>query len=376
MPQQQKDLYKILGVDKTASAEEIKKAYHKLARKYHPDINKDPGAEEKFNDINGAYEILGNEEKRAQYDRFGTVDGQGGFDFSSFYQQQSGYDPFSEIFNMFTGGGFGTSQQSQSFRNQPIQGQDVYKRMNIDFMEAVDGTTRTVTVDVDEPCDHCHGTGAEHPDDVQTCSRCHGSGRVTEVVNTPFGRFQQTEVCPECRGTGQTIKEKCHECRGKGYEHVTKKLDVKIPQGIQSGQQIRLVGKGERGLNGGPNGDLYIEINVGEHPVFKRTGQDIRVQVPISALDATLGTTLNVPTVHGDVELEIPAGTQPGQQFRLKGKGVPYGMGAGDEFVDIKVEIPKRISEKDRDLYEQLRTSAEAKADSPFERFKKFFSGK
>ncbi len=375
MPQQ-KDPYEILGVERSASAEEIKKAYHKLARKYHPDINKEPDAEEKFKDINAAYEILGNEERRAQYDRFGmTGDQAGGFDFSSFFNQSgAGYDPFGDLFNMFTGGGFG--QSSQSYRNRPTKGQDEYQRMNIDFMDAINGTTRTVTLDVDEPCEHCHGTGAESESDIHTCSRCRGTGRATEVFNTPFGQVQQATVCPECGGTGQVIDEKCHVCHGSGYTHSRKKLDIKIPQGIQSGQQIRLQGKGDPGMNGGPNGDLYIEIVVGDHPYFKREGQDIYVRVPISAIDATLGTTLNVPTVHGDVELDIPAGTQPGQRFRLKGQGVPYGKGTGDQYVNVDVEIPKKVSEKDRELYEQLRDNAQAKADSPFERFKKFFSGK
>lgn len=377
MPQQTKDPYTILGVSKNASAEDIKKAYHKLARQYHPDINKDPGAENKFKEINAAYEILGNEEKRAQYDRYGfTGDGQNGFDFSSFFQGQSGFDPFGDIFNMFTGGGY--SRQTYS-ANRPIQGEDLYQRMHIDFMDAVHGTSKTVSIDVDEPCSHCHGSGAESPEDIEVCSQCHGTGRVTQIFNTAFGRMQQQSVCPNCSGTGQTIRHKCHECHGSGYTHKDQKFDVKIPQGIRSGQQIRLAGKGEPGRNGGPNGDLYIEVVVGDHPVFKRDGQDIYVEVPISAIDATLGCTLSVPTVDGDAELNIPAGTQPGQRFRLKGKGVPYGnnRGAGDQYVDIRVEIPKKVSERDRGLYEQLRNNPEAaKADSPFERFKNFFSGK
>lgn len=378
MPQQSKDLYEILGVPRNASAEEIKKAYHKLARQYHPDINKSPDAEDKLKEINAAYEILGNEEKRAQYDRFGfTGDGANSFDFSSFFQEQSGYDPFGDIFNMFTGGGYsGYGNRQSASANRPSRGQDLYQRMNIDFMDAVNGTTKTVEIGVDEPCEHCKGTGAESKEDIHTCARCHGTGRVTEVFNTFLGRMQQQTVCPDCGGTGQTIDRACHECHGSGYIHKDKKLDIKIPQGIRSGQQIRLAGKGERGRNGGPNGDLYIEVVVGEHPVFKREGQDIYIEVPISAIDATLGTTLKVPTVHGDVELNIPGGTQPGARFQLRNQGVPYGKKTGDEFVDIKVEIPKKVSDKDRELYEQLRDNDAAKADSPFERFKNFFTGK
>lgn len=374
MPQQPKDLYEILGVERDATQDEIKKAYRKLARQYHPDVNKDPGAEDKFKEINGAYEILGNEEKRKQYDRFGTTDGTaGGFDFSSIFGDQG--DPFSDLFNMFTGGG--TTYNQANYRSAPHRGEDQYQRMTIEFMEAIEGTTRTIRLDLDEPCDHCHGSGAETKEDLQTCPRCHGRGYVVEVTNSLFGQVQRQTVCPECGGTGQTIKNKCHECHGTGFHHVRKELEIKIPQGIQSGQRIRLAGKGGAGMNGGPNGDLYIEILVKEHPVFKREGQDIYIEVPISAVDATLGTSLKVPTVHGDVDLSIPGGTQPGQRFRLKGQGVPYGKANGDQYVDVKIEIPKKVSDKERELYEQLRDhSNRAEEDTPFERFKKFFSGK
>lgn len=378
MAQKKKDLYDVLGVSSNASADEIKKAYHKLARQYHPDINKEPGAEDKFKEINSAYEILGDEEKKAQYDRFGVTDdlgGAGGFDFNSFFQNQSGFDPFADIFNMFTGGGYTTQQDSRAY-NRPMQGADLYQRMNLDFLEAVKGTTKTINLDVEVPCDHCHGTGAESPNDIHECSTCRGTGRVTQVTNTPFGRLQQQTTCPTCHGTGQVISEKCHTCHGEGYHKERKQVDVKIPAGIQSGQQIRLAGKGERGRNGGPNGDVYIEINVADHPIFQRQGQDIFVEVPISAVDATLGKTVQVPTIHGETELNIPGGTQPGQSFRLKGQGVPYGRGIGDEYVEVKVEIPKKVSEKDRELYEQLREQSESKSETPFERFKNFFTGK
>lgn len=369
---QPKDLYEILGVSRDASQEEIKKAYRKLARKYHPDVNKEPDAEEKFKEINGAYEVLGNEEKRRQYDRFGTTDGQaGGFDFSSFFDQG---DPFGDLFNMFTGG---STYSQANYRTAPRRGEDQYQRMTIEFMEAIEGTTRTIRLDIDEPCDHCHGSGAESKDDLQTCSRCNGRGYVVEVTNSLFGQVQRQTTCPECHGTGQTIKNKCHACNGSGFHHVRKELEIKIPQGIMSGQRIRLAGKGGSGMNGGPIGDLYIEIFVKEHPVFKRDGQDIYIEVPISAIDATLGKSLKVPTVHGDVDLNIPGGTQPGQRFRLKGQGVPYGKASGDQYVDVKVEIPKKVTDAERELYEQIRDHrAKTEEDGPFEKFKKFFSGK
>ena len=382
MAQSKKDLYAVLGVSKDASAEDIKKAYHKLARQYHPDINKEPGAEDKFKEINSAYEILGDEQRRAQYDRFGITDdmeGAGGFDFSSFFQNQSGFDPFSDLFNMFTNGGYGNAygnSQSQRTYTGPIRGEDLYQRMDLEFLEAVKGTTKTITVDVEEPCEHCHGSGAESPSDIKQCSTCHGAGRVSQVINTPFGRLQQQTTCPTCHGTGQVVEKKCHECHGEGYHTERHQIDVKIPAGVQTGQQVRLAGKGGRGSNGGQNGDLYIELNVADHPIFQRQGADIFVEVPISSLDATLGCTIQVPTIHGESELNIPSGTQPGQSFRLKGQGIPYGRGNGDEYVDIKVEIPKKLNEKDRELYEQLRNQEATKAESPFERFKNFFTGK
>jgi molecular chaperone DnaJ len=244
-------------------------------------------------------------------------------------------------------------------------------QMRIDFMDAIFGKTETITLEVDEQCKHCNGTGAETPSDVTTCPTCHGTGYVMTQQRSPFGVIQQQSVCPDCRGTGKKITRTCHQCNGRGYEHRRVKLDVKIPQGIQSGQQIRIAGKGERGVNGGPNGDLYIEITVKPHSTFTRQGDDIYISVPVSAIDATIGTTIQVPTVYGDVELKIPEGTQPNTKFRLKGKGVKNRRGyQGDEYVEVQVEIPKRVSKKDRELYEKLRNS---QSDSPFERFKNAF---
>ena len=252
MAENKRDYYEVLGVEKGASADRIKKAYRKMAMKYHPDVNKEPGAEDKFKEINEAYEVLSDEQKRANYDRFGFA----------------GVDP------SFGGGsGFGGfSQQSRRQSRRPRQGADHYMEMRINFMDAVFGKTETITLDVDETCRHCHGTGAESPDDVEVCAKCHGTGTIMEQVQTPFGTIQQQVVCDECRGEGEKIKVKCHECHGSGYEHRKVKLDIKIPEGISTGQQIRIPGKGGAGEHGGPNGDLYIEIIVKPDPLFQRQG--------------------------------------------------------------------------------------------------------
>lgn len=374
MAENKRDYYEVLGVDRTSSTEQIKKAYRKLAMKYHPDVNKEPGAEDRFKEINEAYEVLSDETKRKNYDMYGfagvdsSFGGAGGFNAGGF----GGFDDLGDIFSSFFGGGFASSSRGYRQANQPRQGSDRYMEMRINFMDAVFGKTESISLDVDEPCKHCHGTGAESKEDIEVCSECHGTGTVMEQINTPFGRIQQQKVCGKCHGTGETIKEKCHVCHGKGYEHKKVKLDIKIPEGISTGQQIRIPGKGNVGENGGPNGDLYIEIIVNPDPVFTRQGNDIHVTVPISAIDATIGVTLEVPTVHGKVELKIPEGTQPDQVFRLKGKGVKSNRGQGDELVKVKVQIPKKVSKKERELYEQIRSGKHA---SVFDKIKDAFDG-
>ena len=367
-----KDLYEILRVSRNATQEEIKKSYHKLCREYHPDVCKDPDAEDKIKEINAAYEVLGDENKRAAYDRFGTTDGTfntGGFGFGS----MGGYSPFEDIINQM----FGGAAQSSSYRTgQPTRGEDLFKTITIDFLDAVHGTTVPIDFDVEETCPHCHGTRAEHPEDVHTCQTCKGNGYVTRVYNSLLGQMREQVVCPDCQGTGKTVSEKCHTCKGTGYRSVHKTVEAKIPRGIQSGRRIRLYGIGEPGRNGGQNGDVIVTVNVKEHPVFTREGNDILINVPISAVDATLGTTLTVPTVDGEETIVIRPGTQPGQAYSLKGKGVKTDFGTGSEIVTINVEIPKKVSERERELYEELRNNASSKPDSPFDRFKNFFSGK
>lgn len=369
---EKRDYYEVLGVSKTATPDEIKKAYRKLAMKYHPDVNKDPGAEDKFKEINEAYEVLSDEQKRQTYDQFGHAGMDGAFGQGGFQGGFTDFGDLGDIFGSFFGGGsgFGGFGGGRRASNSPRPGNDRYMQMRINFMDSIFGKTETITLEFDETCSHCHGSGAENPSDVQTCSTCHGSGYVMSQQRTPFGVIQQQAVCPECHGTGKKVTKACHACHGKGYEHKRKKIDIKIPAGIQSGQQVRIPGKGERGTNGGPNGDLYIEIKVNPHETFTRNGNDIYIKIPISSIDATIGCTIQVPTVYGDVDLKIPEGTQPNTKFRLKGKGVEARNGQGDEYVEVTVEIPKKLTKKERELYEQLR---HGQCESPFERFKKAF---
>lgn len=364
---QKKDYYEVLGVSESATDDEIKRAYRKLAKKYHPDVNKDPGAEDSFKEVQEAYEVLSDSSKRANYDRFGhsAFDQNGGFGAGGF----SG--GFEDIFSSFFGGGFGGGGSSFN-QNAPRKGQDRFMSMKIDFMEAIFGVEKTVTLNVDEECNSCHGSGAFSKSDVKTCSRCNGSGQVVQQERTPFGVFQTQGTCPDCHGTGKQITKHCQECKGAGYINKRVNVDIKVPEGIFSGQQLRVSGKGERGINGGPNGDLLIEIIVGTHKHFRREGNNIHISVPLSIIDATLGTEIDVPTVHGDVKLSIPAGTQPNTKFRLREKGskdLRTGR-YGDQYVEVKLEVPTKLSKSEREIFEKLK---ETKGDSVFERFKKAF---
>ena len=373
-----RDYYEVLGLSKGASEDDIKKAYRKLAKKYHPDINKAADAEEKFKEINEAYEVLSDPQKKATYDQFGHagMDGfQGGFG-SGFGGMNM--DDLGDIFSSFMGGMGGFSgfdfggRSSSSRRNGPIKGDNRYMSMDIEFLDAVHGVDKLVNLTVDKMCTSCDGTGAASKSDIDTCPTCRGSGRVTRQSRTAFGIFQQQSICPDCKGTGKRIKKICPHCNGQGYNTTKEQVEVSIPAGINTGQQVRLQGYGERGENGGPNGDLYIEIRVKPHRYFTREGSNIHVSVPISSVDATLGTTVDVPTAYGDVELKIPAGTQPGQQLRLKGYGIKNlrTNNVGDQYVKVDIEIPKKLTKEEKDLYEKL---ANRKKESVFDRFKKNF---
>lgn len=370
-----RDYYEVLGVDKSASEDEIKKAYRKLAKKYHPDVNKAKDAEEKFKEVNEAYEVLSNPQKKQIYDNYGHagLEGNMGSGFDGFTSGFSGdFSGLDDIFENIMGG-FGFRSRSGSRSSGPIKGENRYLQMSIEFLEAVKGVKKVVTVSVDRKCEKCDGTGARSKSDIETCQTCHGSGKVTRQQRTAFGIMQSVVDCPECHGTGKHIKNRCLECGGSGYINKNEKVEVNIPSGISSGQQVRVQGYGEKGVNGGPNGDLYIEIIVKPHKYFKREENDIYIEVPISAIDATLGCKIDVPTCNGDVTLTIPAGSQPGQKLRIKGYGVKSlrsGL-VGDQYVILKVEIPTKLSREEKELYKRLQDSAGK--SSVFDRFKQSF---
>ncbi len=372
---QQRDLYEVLGLSKSASDDEIKKAYRKLAKQYHPDMNKEKGAEDKFKEVQHAYDVLSDAEKRQLYDQYGHAGidpqaqgGAGGFGgFGGF--GADGVD-LGDIFGSFFGGGR-SRQQSRG----PRKGDDVMQSFDVEFMDAVHGTKTEIKVSHDELCSHCKGSGAQNPSDVHTCSRCNGRGVVDAVQNTILGQIRTQTTCPSCAGKGKTVTNRCATCNGEGYTHVTSRVELNIPAGINSGQQLRVPGKGERGANGGPNGDLYIEIRVRPHKEFKRQGNDIHLTIPISFIDATLGTTVDVPTVQGDISLTIPEGTQPQTVLRLREKGVKDVRSGvlGDQYVHVDVKTPSKLSKDERDLYNKLRDLEKKNSEGFFAKFKKAF---
>ena len=347
--------YDILGVKKDASEKEINRAYRKLAAKYHPDINHEPGAEEKFKKINEAHEVLSDPQKRAQYDQFGSAgpnagagQGFGGFGGQQGYGDFTGGD-FGDIFSQFFGGG----GRRQADPTAPRQGRDLQYSITLDFMDAVFGKTTTIKYERDAQCDVCKGSGAKPGKSPETCSRCHGSGVILTVRRTPLGNIKTQTTCPECNGTGKIIKpeDQCTKCHGSGHIHERHELEVKVPAGIDDGQQMRLEHQGDAGENGGPYGDLYIVFRVTPSREFRRDGSTIYVDQDISFAQAALGDEVKVKTVHGDVNLKIPAGTQSETNFRLRGKGVPHlnGNGNGDEHVTVHVHTPKSLNKRQKE---------------------------
>lgn len=372
-----RDYYEVLGVNKNASEAEIHKAYRTLAKKYHPDMNKAADAADKFKEINEAHEVLSDSQKRAAYDQYGFAgidpqQGFGGFDGFSNFSSASGFG-FEDIFDSFFGGG--ARGYNSSRRSGPRKGADRLMTLRIDFMDAINGLTETLNLDVEEQCPECLGSGARSKDDIKVCNTCHGSGRVIRQQQTMFGMMQTETACPDCQGTGKKIEHSCHRCKGKGYVKKKVEVEVNIPAGIQTGQQLRIQGKGDRGIDGGPNGDLYIEIIVSEDKHFVRDGKNILITIPISAIDATLGCKVDVPTVYGDVELTIPAGTQPNQKFRLRGKGVKdtKGGSAGDQYVEVEIVIPSTLNKEEKEHYEKLKNLEKKSKKSVFSRFKDTF---
>lgn len=361
-----RDYYEVLGVARDASPEEIKKAYRKLARKYHPDANKDdPGAADKFKEIAEAAAVLGDAERRAQYDRFGHAGPEGqGFDFD-FGNAGFGDFGFGDIFEVFFGGG-GRGRQG------PRKGQDLRYDLQLAFRDAAFGTERDIQVPRTEACERCEGSGAAPGTHPKTCPHCQGRGQVSVAQQTPFGRFVQTRPCEQCRGAGRIIETPCPECRGAGRVRRTRTLQVKVPAGVDDNFRLRLVGEGEAGLMGGPPGDLYVYIYVKPDEFFDREGNNVLCELPISFIQAALGDEVEVPTLDGKAVMRIPEGTQTGTTFRLRGRGVPYlnSSGRGDQLVRVRVVTPTRLNDKQK---EQLREFGRQAGDKLHAEEKGFF---
>jgi len=345
MPEK-RDYYEVLGVGRDATDEDIRRAFRKLAFKYHPDHNQEDKTGEKFKEVNEAYEVLSNPDKRAAYDRFGHSGAQG-----LFGQGFEGFDfgGFGDIFDAFFGG-MGTSRQA------PQRGEHLRYRMTITFEEAALGCRKEITITRTEPCSMCGGTGSKPGSSPIKCPNCGGSGQVRRVQQSLFGRFAHTVPCPQCHGSGRIITDPCPQCHGSGLEQHRRKIVVDIPAGVDNGSQIRLSGEGEAGTRGGPAGDIYITLLVKEHPFFTRRNDDIIYELPVNFAQAALGTEVEVPTLKGNARLKIPAGSQTGQVFKLKGQGVPHlrGGGRGDQLISLFVATPDSLTKKQRQLLEEL----------------------
>ena len=349
------DYYEILGVSRDADKEEMKRAYRRLARKYHPDVNKEPGAEDRFKEINRAYEILSEPETKARYDRFGEagVASGAGAGFSDF-----GDMGFADIFeSFFSGFAGGVNQQSARRRNSPVRGDDLLLDLKLEFREAVFGGEKEIRIPHLENCTVCNSTGAKPGTRPRPCTTCSGSGQVRRATRTPFGSFTQVSVCPTCNGEGQVIEDKCESCGGVGRKQETKKLKITIPPGVDNGTRLRVSKEGDAGLRGGPPGDLYVYLFIEEDAEFQRDGINILSEIKISYLQAILGCHLEVNTVDGPVELTIPPGTQPSTVLTLENHGVPKlgnPVSRGDHLITILIDIPTRVTAEERELLEKL----------------------
>lgn len=344
-----RDYYEVLGVERTCTQVEIKSAFRTLARKYHPDVNKEPDAEERFKEINEAFMILSDDQKRSVYDRFGHE----GLRNAGGMPDWNTVDPF-DIFEQFFGGfgGFSSNQR----RNSPRRGKDLYYSLTLDFQETASGVDKDIDITRDEVCDRCNSSGAEPGTSPETCTTCQGRGEIRQTRQTFLGSMVQVATCPDCQGAGTIITHKCKQCSGRGYERMTVTKTIPVPAGVDDGTQIRLSGEGQPGTNGGPRGNLFIEIKVKPHQFFKRRKDDILLDLNINIAQATLGAEVKVPTLNGDEKLNIPSGTQPGKVFKLRNKGIPHlrGNGRGDQLVIVNVEIPSRLTDEQRKLFQQL----------------------
>lgn len=360
-----RDYYEVLGINKGASADEIKKAYRALAKKYHPDMNPgDKDAEVKFKEVNEAYAVLSDEEKKRIYDQYGHagLDGSAGFGGAGAGGFSGGFSNFDfgdigDIFSSFFGGG--ASSGSSSRRNGPIRGEDIAYRITLSFEEAAFGCKKDISYNRIEKCSDCGGSGAEKGTSAETCPQCHGTGQIRVTQKTMLGMMQTTRPCDACRGTGKIIKTPCKNCNGKGYVKVTKKLSISIPAGIDDGERVGVTGQGNEGRNGGSAGDLVIVVNVRPHSIFKRDGYNLYCEVPITYAEAALGAELSIPTLEGDVKYTIPEGTQTGTRFTIRGSGIqiPRSQRKGDLIFTVNVEVPKNLNENQKDLLRQFAES-------------------
>jgi molecular chaperone DnaJ len=342
-----RDYYEILGVGRTADADDLKKAYRRLARQYHPDINKEAGAEERFKEINEAYEVLSDAEKRRAYDRFGHAGVNGGAGYGDF-----GFGGISDIFEEFFG--FGTGARRR--RSGPRRGEDLQYELELTFEEAVFGCEKEVEVYRRETCPVCYGSGAEPGTTPVRCSQCNGTGEVRHVQQSILGSFVNVMTCPTCHGEGETISLPCNHCRGNKLVRVTRTIVVRVPPGVDDGARIRLAGEGELGVRGGPPGNLYVRLHVRPHPVFRRNGDDLVLELGINVAQAALGDKVNIPTLDGEETISIPAGTQTGHIFRLRGRGVPHlrRNGRGDQLIVVQVVVPTELTNEQRELFQTL----------------------
>ena len=374
MAEQKRDYYEVLGVSRGASEDEIKKAYKKMARKYHPDLNPgDKTAEEKFKEVNEAYEVLSDADKKARYDQYGHagVDpnfGAGGF--GGGFDGSFDFGDLGDIFGSFFGGGFGGGRRTNP--NAPQRGESIRMSIAISFEEAAFGCEKAVTVERYETCDTCHGNGCAPGTSPEVCPDCHGTGTVQVRRQTPMGVFATSSPCPKCGGKGRIIHQPCKDCRGSGMVRKKKTIQASIPAGIDNGQTISIRGQGNAGKNGGPAGDLLITITVRPHELFRREGTSVLCEAPITFTQAVLGAELEIPTIDSKVKYTLPAGTQSGTTFRLKGKGIPSinGRGRGDQYVTVYIETPKNLNKEQK---EALKKFAETMGESNYEEQKKFF---
>lgn len=377
-----RDYYEVLGVDKNATEDEIKSAFRKLAKKYHPDICKEEGGAEKFKEAQEAYAVLSNKEERAKYDRYGHAafsNGSGGYsqgasgfdfsgtDFSSIFEDLFGRDDFSSF-----GGGFGNFGGFSGFGNKKsraTRGNDLVYNLKIDFLDSVYGGKEDITIDLVANCEKCGGKGGVGE---KTCSTCNGRGSVISEVSTILGRIQTKTTCKDCGGTGYTYEKTCSECRGKGKIKTRKTFEVEIPKGINTGEQIRLSGKGEAGVNGGPNGDLYVEFTVGSHPLYTRKEDDLYMELPVTITDLVLGCSKEINTLYGRIELKISDGSQPGEILRVRGKGMPnvHSGKLGDLYITLKLVLPNKLTRTQKELFKDL-SKTELDDNEAFRRFEK-----